>query len=203
MAYEPLQVWRGTGAAVPAAFTATNDVNPICGHHRGSACAACSGCMSCDGCYCGEDDDYAGVREQEHHILEHEEADPTCYSCELERRESADYTRCAKCGLQFPDGRFDFRNHNAPYCSPLHPQPSGIDWSYLFDQDVRIVGREYSITGHVLPRDEQPPHHLASVAGLRPHLTFRRADAGYEGEIAPFNPREWLEVHPAPPVATT
>ncbi|MFC5835833.1 hypothetical protein ACFPZ3_69480 [Nonomuraea insulae] len=24
------------------------------------------------------------------------------------------------------------------------------------------------------------------------------ADPGYEGEVGPFNPREWLEVHPAP-----
>ncbi|MFJ8628951.1 hypothetical protein ACIRD3_39725 [Kitasatospora sp. NPDC093550] len=199
MAHEDLQVWRHTGAAVPATFTATDDVNPVCGHHRGSACAACAGCMSCDGCYCGEDDDYAGVREHENHLYEHEEADPACYSCELERRESADYTRCAKCGLQFPDGRFDFRKHNAPYCSALYPQPSGIDWSYLLDQDVRIVGREYAITGHVLA--DQPEN--AKTAGLRPLLYFVRADAGCEGETAPFNPREWLEVHPAPPVATT
>ncbi|MEV4019498.1 hypothetical protein AB0J35_54340 [Nonomuraea angiospora] len=27
---------------------------------------------------------------------------------------------------------------------------------------------------------------------------LRRTAPGYEGELAPFNPRNWLEVHPAP-----
>ncbi|WP_157549784.1 hypothetical protein [Nonomuraea candida] len=29
-------------------------------------------------------------------------------------------------------------------------------------------------------------------------LRLRRTGPGYEGEVAPFNPRDWLEVHPAP-----
>jgi hypothetical protein len=32
----------------------------------------------------------------------------------------------------------------------------------------------------------------------RPYLQLCRTDPGYEGEVAPFNPRDWLEVHPAP-----
>lgn len=43
------------GPAVPTPYTATNDVNPVCGCHLRSKCSACSGCTGCDGCYCGED----------------------------------------------------------------------------------------------------------------------------------------------------
>lgn len=43
-------------AAVPAYFTASNDVNPICGCHLGARCDGCGVCTTCDGCYCGEDD---------------------------------------------------------------------------------------------------------------------------------------------------
>jgi hypothetical protein len=47
---------RPGGPAVPTPYTASNDVNPVCGCHLRSKCGACSGCTSCDGCYCGEDD---------------------------------------------------------------------------------------------------------------------------------------------------
>ncbi|MGW0188160.1 hypothetical protein ACWDV7_20645 [Streptomyces sp. NPDC003362] len=86
--------------------------------------------------------------------------------------------------------------HMPGYCFRLHPQPSGIDWSYLRGQDVRLVGTQYTITGHV-PADQAAP----DPADLMPHLTLVRTDEGYEGEVSPFNPREWLEVHPAPPAA--
>ncbi|WP_119580627.1 hypothetical protein [Streptomyces europaeiscabiei] len=37
-----------------------------------------------------------------------------------------------------------------------------------------------------------------------PFLRMRRTDPGYEDgpdEASPINPREWLEVHPAPPAS--
>lgn len=43
------------GPAVPAAWSADNDVNPACGCHLRSKCMQCSGCTGCDGCYCGEE----------------------------------------------------------------------------------------------------------------------------------------------------
>jgi hypothetical protein len=43
------------GPAVPASYTASNDVNPVCGCHLRSKCMGCGVCTSCDGCYCYED----------------------------------------------------------------------------------------------------------------------------------------------------
>ncbi len=128
---------------------------------------------------------------------EHADHRADCYLCENERERSEDYARCWKCGVTFWDGRFDLIVHTPGYCFRLHPQPSGIEWSYLRGQDVRLVGTHYTIIGHV-PADQA----ATDPTDLMPHLTLVRTDEGYEGEVSPFNPREWLEIHPASPAAS-
>ncbi|MFI1962422.1 hypothetical protein ACH46L_31645 [Streptomyces althioticus] len=197
------RAFPGDGGPWVSAWTGDphNDVNPACGHHLRALCGGCGVCTSCDGCYCAEAAEDARLdaeiqrdyREHAEHLAEHHTG---CYLCELESVTSHGYTRCGKCGLAFPDGRFDLITHAPGYCFRLHPQPSGIDWSYLRGQDVRLVGTHYTIRGHV-PADQAAP----DPADLSPHLTLVRTDPGYEGEVSPFNPREWLEVHPAPPAA--
>ncbi|MFC7639636.1 hypothetical protein ACFQWA_28065 [Streptomyces thermogriseus] len=177
-----------------------NDVNAACGHHLRALCGGCGVCTTCDGCYCAEAAAEARVDvETARAYADHEAHDDHtagCYLCENEQRRSEGYTRCWKCGVLFPDGRFDLIKHQPGYCFRLLPQPSGIDWSYLLGQDVRLVGRHYTITGHV-PADQAAP----DPADLSPLLTLVRADEGYKGLVEPFAPREWLEVHPAPPTA--
>lgn len=175
------------------------DANAACGHHLRALCGGCGVCTTCDGCYCAEAAaetrvDVETARAYAAHET-HDDHTAGCYLCEDEQRRSEGYTRCWKCGLSLPDGRFDLIRHQPGWCFRLLPQPS-IDWSHLLGQDVRLVGRHYTITGHV-PADQPAP----DPADLSPHLTLVRTDPGYEGEVSPFNPREWLEVHPAPPTA--
>ncbi|MFE7968230.1 hypothetical protein ACFU0X_35250 [Streptomyces cellulosae] len=175
-----------------------NDVNPACGHHLRSLCGGCGVCTTCDGCYCAEAAEEARIDAETSEAYaqhaEHDEHDADCYLCESEREKSEGYARCWKCSVTFWDGRFDLIVHQPGYCFKLHPQPSGIDWSYLLGRDVRLVGTHYTITGHV-PAGQTPP----DPADLRPHLTLVRTDEGYEGEESPFNPREWLEVRTLSP----
>lgn len=188
-----------------------HDVNHACGHHLRALCGGCGVCTTCDGCYCGEDDGWSGDDQRRHddHYGEHDDHVRGCAWCEDEHKQSAGYTCCATCELAFPDGRIDYIRHGL-YCSPLYPQPSTTDWTHILDQDVELVGRTYTITGHVLPWAEQ--QRVAVVDGrftvteqprrtptatldrLRPALFMRRTDEDNEGDLAPFNPREWLEV---------
>lgn len=177
-----------------------HDVNPACGHHLRALCGGCGVCTTCDGCYCAEAAEEARIDAETSRAYadhsQHDDHAAGCYLCEGERDRSEGYARCWKCGLVFPDGRFDLTTHQPGYCFSLYAQPSGIDWSYLRGQDVRLVGTQYTITGHV-PVDQEAP----DPADLMPYLTLVRTDAGYEGEDGPFNPREWREVHPAPPAS--
>ncbi|WP_433382680.1 hypothetical protein [Streptosporangium sp. CA-115845] len=178
-----------------------HDVNPACGHHLLALCGGCGVCITCDGCYCAElraeaDLDTQIEREMAEHF-EHREHRADCPRCEHERQESADYTRCPKCGLAYSDGVGDHRAHNPPYCRRLPVYQLGVDWGYLRGQHVTLVGRDYTITGYVLPDQDAPDPHA-----YYPYLQMRRTDPGYEDgpeETSPFCPREWLEVHPAPP----
>ncbi|MGW9441328.1 hypothetical protein, partial [Streptomyces sp. NPDC055607] len=178
-----------------------HDVNHVCGHHLRAQCGGCGVCTTCDGCYCAEgaEEDliyHESLRDQAEHD-EHDEHDPGCYLCEDEREESADYTRCPKCALVYRDGRGDHQAHNPPYCSRLSPFPLGIDWGYLRGQEATFVGREYSVHGLVLLDQEAP-----APRNYYPYMKLRRTDPGYEDgpdESSPINPRDWLEVHPAPP----
>lgn len=180
-----------------------HDVNPVCGHHLRAKCGGCSVCTACDGCYCSEladdaADDAAALRDAEDHA-QHVAHRDDCTACEDEREKSAGYTRCPKCGIPFPDGRADHSWHNPPYCSRIPAFRLGIDWGYLRGQEVTLVGRDYSVHGLVLA-DQEAPDPMAAY----PVLRMRRTDPGYEdgpGETSPFIPREWLEVHPAPPVS--
>ncbi|SEU46871.1 hypothetical protein SAMN05421811_127167 [Nonomuraea wenchangensis] len=174
-----------------------HDVNPACGHHLRALCGGCGVCTTCDGCYCAELAQNAALdaeaeREMREH-LEHDEHRADCWRCEREREESADYTRCPKCGLAYPDGIGDHHRHNPPYCRPLPTYRVGIDWGYLRGQHVTLVGTHYNITGYVLPDQDAP-----DPTAYHPYMQLRRTDPGYEGEVAPFCPRDWLEVHPAP-----
>ncbi|MEU4576108.1 hypothetical protein [Nonomuraea sp. NPDC023979] len=174
-----------------------HDANAVCGHHLRALCGGCGVCATCDGCYCAELAENAAIdaeaeRETREH-LEHDQHRPDCDRCEHERQESADYTRCPKCGLAYPDGIGDHHRHNPPYCTRLPAYRLGIDWGYLRGQHVTLIGTHYTISGYVLP-DQPAPDPRA----YHPYLKLRRADPGYEGEVAPFNPRDWLEVHPAP-----
>ncbi len=170
-----------------------DDVNPVCGCHLRAQCAGCGVCTTCDGCYCGEGDDDAYAARQEAEHYEHREHDPECYSCEIAQRETADYTRCPKCALPYPDGRPDHIAHNPPYCRPLPIWPTSIDWTYLIGKRARFVGFGYDVNGLVL--DEQPK---LKPGAYYPYLEILRTDPGYEGE-SPINPRQWSEIHPAPP----
>lgn len=185
----------------PSHYTAEHDVNPLCGHHLKDKCADCGVCVVCDGCYCAEiAEDYArdvDYRRQQEWHAEHDKADhPDCPTCTREREESEGYTRCGKCGLVYPDGRPDHGKHNPPYCRPLYPQPTGIDWGYLLGQHVEFVGSTYSVHGIVYPDQKVPAR-----GEYRPHLRIYRTDPGYEGEIGPVMPREWLAVHALGPMA--
>jgi hypothetical protein len=181
---------------LPTIYTAEHDTNPVCGHHLRARCASCGVCTDCDGCYCAElaseyASDLAAEREGQRHVEQHGDAeDPSCYRCRREREESDGYTRCGKCGLIYPDGRDDHWSHNPPYCSPLDPQPTGIDWGYLLGQHVEFVGRDYSVRA-VVVADQPVPDRFA----YRPHLLIRRTDPGYESDNGPINPREWREIH--------
>jgi hypothetical protein len=176
------------------------DVNAACGHHLRALCGGCGVCTTCDGCYCAELAEEAAIdaeyeRAYDAH-LGHDDHRDGCYLCEDARKESVGYTRCPKCELAYPDGRPDHITHNPPYCLPLPRYRVGIDWSYLVGQHATFVGRDYSVHGLVLagPRDDANPAY--------PHLRIRRTDPGYEDgpdESSPVNPREWLEVIPAPP----
>ncbi|MGW7100326.1 hypothetical protein [Streptomyces sp. NPDC054838] len=177
-----------------------NDVNPACGHHYRALCGGCGVCITCDGCYCREAAEEARIDAEttlayEAHA-EHERHDPDCYLCEYGRKESADYTRCPKCGIPYPDGFEDHMVHTPPYCYRLSSYPTGIDWGYLRGQHVTLVGTHYTIHG-LVPADQDAP----DPGAYRPYLQLQRTDPGYEDEIGPVNPREWLEVHPAPPQA--
>jgi hypothetical protein len=177
-----------------------NDVNAACGHHLRALCRACGVCTTCDGCYCAELAEEAAIdaeiaRDEEAHF-EHGEHRDDCYLCEDDREKTAGYTRCPKCGLAYPDGRPDHWAHNPPYCMPLPAYRIGVDWSYLIGQHATFVGSRYSVHGLVLPE----PHQGATPA--HPYLRMRRTDPGYEDgpdESSPINPRDWLEVIPAPP----
>lgn len=177
-----------------------HDVNPACGHHRRALCGGCGVCTTCDGCYCAElaaeaAMDAEAERDAREH-LEHDEHRADCLRCERERADSADYTRCPACGLTYPDGRGDHLRHTPPYCSPLPAYPLGIDWGYLRGQHVTLVGRDYSVHGLVLACQDAP-----DPRAYYPYMRMRRTDPGYEDgpdEASPFNPREWLEVQPAP-----
>lgn len=177
-----------------------HDVNPSCGCHAKAQCGGCGVCTTCDGCYCREAGEAARIdaeveRDYQEHT-EHDEHRVDCYLCEAAREETAGYTRCPKCSLPFPDGRGDSIAHGI-YCSPLPRYRLGVDWSYLRGQEVTLVGREYSVHGLVVVDQEAP-----DPAAYYPFMKMRRTDPGYEdgpGETSPFNPREWLEVHPAPP----
>uniref|UniRef100_UPI002ED20B4A hypothetical protein n=1 Tax=Streptomyces cellulosae TaxID=1968 RepID=UPI002ED20B4A len=196
------RAFPGDGGPWVSAWTGDphNDVNAACGHHLRALCGGCGVCTSCDGCYCAEAAEEARADAETARAYavhaEHYDHAAGCYLCDDERDRSEGYARCWKCGLAFPDGRFDLVTHTPGYCFRLHPQPSGIDWSYLRGQDVRLVGTHYTIRGHV-PADQPAP----DPEDLSQHLTLVRTDPGYEGEVSPFNPREWLEVHPAPPAA--
>ncbi|MGA5183082.1 hypothetical protein ACPCBF_25410 [Streptomyces pseudogriseolus] len=195
----PARTFPGSGRLWVSSWTGDpyGDANPACGHHLRARCGGCGVCATCDGCYCREAAEEARIdaeiRQAYEQHAEHDEHRADCYLCEDERVKSEDYARCWKCSVTFRDGRFDLIVHTPGYCFKLHPQPSGIDWSYLLGRDVRLVGTHFTITGHV-PADQTPP----DPAELRPHLTLVRTDKGYEGEVSPFNPREWLEIHPAP-----
>ncbi|MFF0869930.1 hypothetical protein ACFYUV_49815 [Nonomuraea sp. NPDC003560] len=174
-----------------------HDVNPACGHDLRALCGGCGVCTTCDGCYCTElayeaATDAAAERETREH-LEHDEHRPDCWRCERESQESAGYTRCPKCGLTYPDGIGDHHRHNPPYCMRLPTYRVGIDWGYLRGQHVTLVGTRYTITGYVLPDQDAP-----DPTAYYPYMQLRRTDPGYENEVGPFNPRDWLEVHPAP-----
>ncbi|GHE32399.1 hypothetical protein GCM10017673_39160 [Streptosporangium violaceochromogenes] len=179
-----------------------NDVNAACGHHLRALCGGCGVCATCDGCYCAENaraaaEDAETQRDLIAH-LEHKQYRTGCWKCEQDRKESAGYTRCPACGLTYPDGIGDHRRHNPPYCNALPVYRLGVDWGYLRGQHVTLVGRHYSVTGYVLPDQDTP-----DPRAYHPYMRMRRTDPGYEdgpGEASPFNPREWLEVHPAPPL---
>jgi hypothetical protein len=140
--------------------------------------------------------DAAIERDQREHVEEHSQHRDDCPHCEGERQDSADYTRCPACGLPYPDGRGDHCWHNPPYCNRLPTYPLGVGWGYLRGRHVTLVGRDGTVTGYVLPDQEVPdPHDYV------PHMQMRRTDPGYEGQLSPFNPREWREIHPNPPAA--
>ncbi|MFB8044175.1 hypothetical protein ACFC8F_23175 [Streptomyces hydrogenans] len=199
----PPAAFRSNGEPAVSVWTGDphNDVNPACGHHLKLLCGGCAVCTACDGCYCAEAAEEAALdaetaRAYDEHI-EHDEFDADCYLCEYEREESNDFTGCLKCGLPYRDGRGDHQHHQPPYCRPLPRFPLGTDWSYLLGQEVTLVGRDYSIHGLVLPEQDVP-----DPADYAPLMWLRRTDPGYEDgpdERSPFFPREWLEVHPAPP----
>lgn len=200
----PTKTFPGDGGPWVSSWSGDpfNDVNPACGHHLRALCGGCGVCVKCDGCYCVERGEAARVdAEVERDYAEHAEHDQhrsDCYLCEAEREKTADYTRCWKCGLEYRDGVGDHRRHNPPYCTLGLPVfPLGVDWGYLRGQHATFVGREYSVHGLVLADQEAPDPN-----DYYPFMQMRRTDAGYEDgpdESSPINPREWLEVHPAPP----
>lgn len=177
-----------------------HDVNPACGHHLRAACAGCGVCTSCDGCYCAElrEEAYliAQSRQETETHLKHTEHHDDCPCCARDKKETDCYTRCPTCGLAYPDGFGDHGTHNPPLCRPLPPYRLGVDWGYLRGQNVTLVWTNYEITGYVL-LDQPAPDPRA----YRPHLRMRRTSpyADRLDESTPFNPREWMEVRPAPP----
>ncbi|MFF4821289.1 hypothetical protein ACFY2K_42680 [Kitasatospora sp. NPDC001309] len=120
---------------------------------------------------------------------EHDHHDDDCWLCEDERNASAGYTRCGKCALPYPEGRFSALWHNAPYCMPLPVIPADSDWAALLGRRVELVGTHYTVTGVIVP--EQP---LPRPGTLRPYLQFDRTDSGADHGIGPISPREWLEI---------
>ncbi|MFD7409954.1 hypothetical protein ACFV7R_47010 [Streptomyces sp. NPDC059866] len=71
--------------------------------------------------------------------------------------QTAGYTRCWKCGLEYRDGIGDHHQHNPPYCTlGLPTYPLGVDWGYLRGQHATFVGSEYSAHGLVLADQEAP-----------------------------------------------
>ncbi|MFG3223089.1 hypothetical protein [Streptomyces sp. NPDC048185] len=178
-----------------------NDVNAACGHHLKALCGGCGVCTTCDGCYCAEAAENARIDAETNRAYaehaEHFEHRSDCYLCEDDREKTADYTRCWKCGLEYRDGIGDHHWHNPPYCTfGLPTYPLGVDWGYLRGQEVTLVGREYSVHGLVLADQDAP-----DPQKYFPVMKMRRTDPGYEDgpdETSPINPREWLEVHPAP-----
>ncbi|MEU8764993.1 hypothetical protein [Streptomyces sp. NPDC048659] len=177
--------------------TAHDDV-AVCGHHRRATCAGCRRCTSCDACYCYEDDLSYGPSDDHDPHLDHTQHQDDCPDCQSDHQRTEGYTRCWKCGLAYRDGIGDHRRHNPPYCAlGLPTYPLGTDWSYLLGQDVTLVGRSYSVHGHV--HADQP---APDTTEYMPIMRFYRTDPGYEdtpGNPSPFFPREWTEVHPAPP----
>jgi len=200
------KTFPGDGGPWISAWTGDpyNDVNPACGHHYKALCGGCGVCTTCDGCYCAEAAEEARIDAETNRAYaehsEHDKHEPHCYLCEDDREKTADYTRCWKCGLEYRDGIGDHHWHNPPYCTfGLPVYPLGVDWGYLRGQEVTLVGREYSVHGLVLADQDAP-----DPQKYFPFLRMRRTDPGYEDgpdETSPINPREWLEVHPAPPAS--
>ncbi|MGW9067840.1 hypothetical protein ACWGQT_00110 [Streptomyces yangpuensis] len=197
--YEPPSTFPGDGGPWISAWDGNpyNDVNPACGHHYKALCGGCGVCITCDGCYCREAAEEARIdaeteRAYEEHAY-HEKHTPECYLCERGRKESADYTRCPKCGITYPDGFEDHMAHVPPYCYALPAYPTGIDWGYLRGQHVTLVGRDYSVHGLIIADQPAP-----DPADYRPQMQLQRTDPGYEDDFGPVNLRGWLEVRPAP-----
>ncbi|MFJ6214990.1 hypothetical protein ACIQGZ_16890 [Streptomyces sp. NPDC092296] len=158
----------------------------------------------CDGCYCGEDDDYtADDRRREEEHQEHYVHAADCYSCEVECRETAGYTRCKDCSLPFPEGRFSMLRHGFTWgCFPLPVIAADeFDWPELYGKSVRFKGAAGGprgtggfrwVTGTVVG-----PWDNGSMRGyprsLWPMLELERTDEGYGGRT-PIAPREWLAI---------
>ncbi|MFG2919626.1 hypothetical protein ACGF0D_43010 [Kitasatospora sp. NPDC048298] len=198
-----IESWEQGGPRVPA-WTGDrhNDVNPVCGHHLRGQCAGCGSCTSCDGCYCGGNDGWTADddRQQQTHQTWHDAHSEGCPDCEHEREQSAGYTRCAKCQLAFPEGRFSMLRHGWA-CSPLPVIAADeFNWPELYGKKVRFKGREYGpqgptggyywVTGTVVG---PYPDNGRGDDSLWPVLELERSDAGYQGRT-PIAPREWLAI---------
>lgn len=201
-----IESWEQGGPKVPA-WTGDrhNDVNPVCGHHLRGQCAGCGACTSCDGCYCGEDDGWTAAdrrREEEHQ--EHDAHAEGCPSCEEERTTTAEYSRCKRCGLAFPEGRFSMLRHGYNWgCFDLPViAADAFDWPELYGKRVRFTGHEYGTHGrtggHIhIHGTVIGPFDNGTTGGyprsLWPLLELERTDAGHEGRT-PIAPREWLAI---------